>query len=86
MNTTTKITRKTAAQDRRTICRNFRDAAHRSGVRPIALMKAAGVKPLRMLRAWLGQQIFVPDMFRLARELDMSVDDMFAGTRAKETR
>ncbi|MBF4595210.1 hypothetical protein ITJ58_15715 [Curtobacterium flaccumfaciens] len=82
MNTTTTTTRKNAARDRRIICRNFRQTARRLGVRPVALMTAARVKPIRMLRAWTGQQIFLPDMFRLAGELGMTVDDMFAGTKS----
>lgn len=86
MNTTTTTTHKNAAQDRRIICRNFRQTARRLGVRPIALMKTARVKPLRMIRAWIGQEIFLPDMFRLAAVLGMTVDDMFAGTHAKGSR
>lgn len=65
----------------RAIAANFRRTARAQGTSVLTLRKTAQVTPWRMLWLWTGVHMMITDMFRVQYALDMSVEDVFEGTR-----
>ncbi|MBT1676789.1 hypothetical protein [Curtobacterium aurantiacum] len=76
--------RRHARQDQRVIASNFRNASRNANTGPIKLARTAKIRPGRMLLAWLGIRIMMPDMMRLMETLNMSTKDVFRGTRSAD--
>lgn len=72
--------RRNAQKFQRVVAGNIRSAASDVHTGPIRLARAANIRTSRMLLAWLGLRISVPDMCRMQQVLGMSLDDVFRGT------
>jgi hypothetical protein len=73
--------RRDGRRTQRVIAANFRRTARQQGVSVFALRRKADISPWRMLWLWTGVHIFVIDIFRTQYVLDMTVEDVFEGTR-----
>lgn len=74
--------RRSARRAQRVIASNFRSAARNADTGPIQLGRSAHIRAHRVLLAWCGIRIMMPDVVRLAGALNMSLEDVFRGTKS----
>lgn len=74
--------RRNARRAQRVIASNFRRAARDTDTSAIQLSRGAQIRVHRVLLAWCGIRIMMPDVARLAGALNMSLEDVFRGTKS----